>query len=88
MLNLILWIIVGVSAGSNAKRIIPGEGPGGMFGDIVIGIGGAILGGLIFNSLTKQGNTDMIGSTIFAIASAIIALLVVGITSRRLGLRY
>ncbi|HLJ59517.1 MAG TPA: GlsB/YeaQ/YmgE family stress response membrane protein [bacterium] len=43
--------------------LVPGEGPGGLIGDLVIGIVGALLGGWIFRQLGHAGVTGLnIGS--------------------------
>jgi len=36
-MSWLAWIIVGIIAGWLAKMVIPGEGPGGMIGDLVSG---------------------------------------------------
>jgi uncharacterized membrane protein YeaQ/YmgE (transglycosylase-associated protein family) len=69
------WIIVGIIAGWLAKMVIPGEGPGGMIGDLVIGIIGALIGGWIFNQFGHAGVTGLnIGSIIVAFIGAVILL--------------
>lgn len=44
-MGLILFLIYGLIVGAVARWIVPGEGPGGILGDIVIGIIGAFIGG-------------------------------------------
>ena len=56
-MSILAWIIVGIIAGFLAKAIVPGEGPGGILGDLIIGIIGAFLGGWIFNSFGHMGVT-------------------------------
>src|SRR3954469_16109265 len=41
------WIVLGLIAGSLAKWILPGRDPAGCVFTILLGIGGALLGGLI-----------------------------------------
>ena len=43
----LFWILLGLIAGSLAKWILPGRDPAGCLFTIVLGIGGALLGGLI-----------------------------------------
>ncbi len=45
------WIIFGLIAGALAKFIMPGDDPGGCIVTIVIGIAGAVLGGLVATQL-------------------------------------
>ncbi|HBP86754.1 MAG TPA: GlsB/YeaQ/YmgE family stress response membrane protein [Nitrospirales bacterium] len=46
-MGIISWIVFGLIAGVLAKIIMPGKDPGGMFITILIGISGAMVGGLI-----------------------------------------
>lgn len=41
------WIIIGLVAGGIAKLLMPGRDPGGCIVTILLGIGGAMLAGLI-----------------------------------------
>lgn len=79
------WLIVGLIAGFLAKYVVPGEGPGGILGDIIIGILGAFIGGWVFNYFGHVGVTGLnIGSIIVAFVGAVILLFVVrAITGRR-----
>ncbi|MEM9327818.1 MAG: GlsB/YeaQ/YmgE family stress response membrane protein [Bacteroidota bacterium] len=45
--SLLVWAAFGLVAGLIAKAIFPGKEPGGLFVTMLIGIGGAILGGWI-----------------------------------------
>jgi uncharacterized membrane protein YeaQ/YmgE (transglycosylase-associated protein family) len=45
--NIFAWILFGLVAGGIAKFIMPGKDPGGCLLTIIIGIAGALLGGLI-----------------------------------------
>jgi len=40
-MGFIAWIVVGIIAGFLAKFVVPGEGPGGVLGDLIIGVIGA-----------------------------------------------
>ena len=48
MIDLILWLLVGLVAGVVAKLLLPGRDPGGCVVTVVIGIVGALLGGFLF----------------------------------------
>ncbi|HLJ56454.1 MAG TPA: GlsB/YeaQ/YmgE family stress response membrane protein [Chthonomonadaceae bacterium] len=52
---ILFWIIVGIVAGALAKMVVPGEGPGGILGDLIIGILGALVGGFLFNMFGHAG---------------------------------
>ena len=46
-MGIISWIVFGLIAGVIAKLLMPGKDSGGMFVTILIGIAGAMVGGLI-----------------------------------------
>ena len=43
--SILAWIVVGLVAGLLAKLLMPGRDPGGIILTILLGIGGAIVGG-------------------------------------------
>ena len=84
MEHLIFWIIVGIVAGLLAKMVVPGEGPGGILGDLVLGVVGAFLGGWLFTTFLGHSYQGWIGSTLVAFVGAVIVLgLVRALTGRR-----
>ena len=50
-MGILLWIAMGLFAGVLAKWIMPGTDPGGIIATMLIGIGGAIVGGMIGTAL-------------------------------------
>jgi uncharacterized membrane protein YeaQ/YmgE (transglycosylase-associated protein family) len=55
--------------------VIPGEGPGGVLGDLIIGIVGALIGGSILNYFGHAGMTGLnFGSIAVAFLGAVILL--------------
>ena len=50
-MGIIGWILLGLIAGAIAKALLPGNDPGGMIVTIIIGVVGAILGGLVARAL-------------------------------------
>jgi uncharacterized membrane protein YeaQ/YmgE (transglycosylase-associated protein family) len=74
-MSIMAWIIVGIFAGWLARMVIPGEGPAGLLGDLVIGIAGAFVGGWIFGFFGHPGATGLnIGSIIVAFVGAVTVL--------------
>ena len=57
------WTLLGLIAGSLAKWILPGRDPAGCVFTILLGIGGALLGGLIGSYVgwgaVTQGDLDL-----------------------------
>jgi uncharacterized membrane protein YeaQ/YmgE (transglycosylase-associated protein family) len=49
-MGIIAWIIIGLIAGWLANLILKGRG-GGLFGNLVVGLIGAIVGGWLFGAL-------------------------------------
>lgn len=81
-MSLLAWIVVGIVAGFIAKSVVP-SGPGGIIGDLVVGVVGAIVGGWVF-SLFGYGGTSGINiySIIVAVIGAIIFLAILRAVSR------
>lgn len=78
-MGIIGWIILGLLAGAIAKAILPGDDPGGIIITALIGIVGAVVGGLIAKALGFGDPIDEFfdWSTWFAaIIGAIILLLI------------
>lgn len=75
-MGIIGWIVLGLLAGAIAKLIMPGEDPGGIVVTMLIGIAGAIVGGLIASAL-DIGDLDEffdIGTWLIAIAGSLLLL--------------
>lgn len=84
-MSILAWIVVGIIAGFLAKAVVPGEGPGGILGDLIIGIIGAILGGWLFNAFGHVGATGInLWSILVAFIGSVVLLLIIrAITGRR-----
>ncbi len=75
-MGIIGWIVLGLLAGAIAKLIMPGEDPGGLIVTTLIGIVGAIVGGLIASAL-GVGDLDEffdVGTWLIAIAGSLLLL--------------
>ncbi|GAA1902098.1 GlsB/YeaQ/YmgE family stress response membrane protein [Streptomyces sodiiphilus] len=76
-MGIIAWILLGLIAGAIAKALMPGRDPGGIIITILIGIGGALLGGwlgqVIFNVDSLDGFFSL-STWITAIIGALILL--------------
>ncbi len=81
---ILFWIIVGIVAGLLAKMVVPGTGPGGILGDLIIGIIGAFAGGWLFTTFLGHSYSGWIGSTVVAFVGAVVLLVILrAVTSRR-----
>lgn len=86
--NLVFWIIVGIVAGILAKAVVRGEGPGGILGDLVVGIAGAFIGGWLFTRFLGHSYKGWIGSTVVAFVGAIVLLIAIRLVSGGRRARY
>lgn len=74
-MDIILWVVFGAIAGWIASVIMRRSSQQGLVMDIVLGIGGAIVGGLIMNFFGAPGVTGFnIYSAMVAIIGAIILI--------------
>ena len=76
-MGILSWIIFGALAGYLAKLIMPGRDPGGFIITILLGIGGAVVGGAIGTTLGlgEVSGFDL-GSFAIAVGGAIVLLLI------------
>lgn len=79
--TLLLWIAIGLIAGWLASAVVGGGY--GVIGDIVVGVVGAFLGGLLFRALDIGTPFGGLPGTIFiAFIGAIVLLLLLRLISR------
>jgi uncharacterized membrane protein YeaQ/YmgE (transglycosylase-associated protein family) len=75
-MSVIGWIILGLISGFIASKIVNKSGQG-FFLDIVLGIVGAIVGGVIFSALGIGGVTGFnLYSMVVAVIGAVIVLVI------------
>jgi uncharacterized membrane protein YeaQ/YmgE (transglycosylase-associated protein family) len=67
-MGIIAWVALGLLAGLLAKFIMPGKDPGGILITILLGIGGALVGGFIG---TQLGFGDITGFDLRSLAIAV-----------------
>jgi uncharacterized membrane protein YeaQ/YmgE (transglycosylase-associated protein family) len=82
-MHILFWIVVGIIAGALAKVVVPGQGPGGVIGDLIIGVVGAVLGGFIFREVVGHSMYGWVGSTLVAFIGAVVLLLILRALSTR-----
>ncbi|MDE3097369.1 MAG: GlsB/YeaQ/YmgE family stress response membrane protein [Chloroflexota bacterium] len=82
-MGLIGWIVVGSIAGWIAGRFMKGSGYG-LFGDLALGIVGAIVGGWLFEVVAPAAEpSGFIGSLIVATVGAIGLIVVARLVGHR-----
>jgi uncharacterized membrane protein YeaQ/YmgE (transglycosylase-associated protein family) len=74
--HILAWIVVGVVAGALAGRLVEGGGFG-LFGDIVVGLAGAVVGGVLLHALTHQGHASpsLLVEIVVALGGAVVVLM-------------
>ncbi|MBF7053271.1 GlsB/YeaQ/YmgE family stress response membrane protein [Halomonas sp. KAO] len=74
-MGVLAWILFGLIAGVLAKWIMPGKDPGGIIVTILIGIGGAFVGGWLGSMVGMGSMGDFsLGSFVTAILGALVLL--------------
>ena len=88
-MGILGWFVLGLVAGAIAKTLHRGDEPGGFLGTLVVGVLGAVLGGLVASAL-GVGEIDSffsLGTWLIAIVGAFVLFVlfdaVTGGASRR-----
>jgi uncharacterized membrane protein YeaQ/YmgE (transglycosylase-associated protein family) len=74
MVSLLTFLVVGLIAGWAAGQLVKGSGFG-LLGNLVVGVIGALVGGIVFWALGLTAH-NMIGQVVTATIGAIIALFI------------
>jgi uncharacterized membrane protein YeaQ/YmgE (transglycosylase-associated protein family) len=78
----VLWfVVVGIAAGWAARVVMKGGGFG-LAGDLVVGVVGALVGGLMYRSLVASAGGGPVAAVTMAAAGAILLLLLVRLIRR------
>jgi uncharacterized membrane protein YeaQ/YmgE (transglycosylase-associated protein family) len=83
-MGIIAWIILGLVAGVVAKAILKGPDPGGLIVTTLLGVAGALLGGVLARALDLGDIRDFwdLETWLIAIAGSILVLLVWRVVAR------
>ena len=74
-MNIFLWIVVGLVTGSMARKLMPGPAAGGIVIAILIGLTGAISGGVLGTFIFgNSGDSSKLSSVLMAINGALYPL--------------
>jgi uncharacterized membrane protein YeaQ/YmgE (transglycosylase-associated protein family) len=79
-MNVLLWIFVGWIAGRLAGRSLEDQSYGPSM-DVVMGIGGAMIGGLLMRSAGFSGYTETILTTFAAMSCALLSATLSGLVN-------
>ena len=82
-MHLLAWVGIGAAVGWGAGRIFQGNGYG-PFMDILMGVGGAVVGGLLTRSAGFGGYGGTIITTLVAMISAALVTMVAAYVNGRM----
>jgi uncharacterized membrane protein YeaQ/YmgE (transglycosylase-associated protein family) len=86
MINLILWLVVGGVLGWVASMIMRTDAQQGVFLNVIVGIVGAALAGIILSPLlgvpTINQNSFSLGALVISLLGAIVLLAIVNLFRR------
>ncbi len=77
-MGILGWIILGLSAGAIAKAVHRGNEPGGIVGTLIVGVLGAVVGGLIASAVGIGGTGSFfsLGTWLIAVGGALLLLVI------------
>ena len=82
MMAILAWILFGLVVGALAKLMSPGREPSGFIVTVVLGIGGAVLGGWLSQVLgVASAATVSFGGFIMSILGAVILLAIYNVAT-------
>ena len=81
-MNFILWLIVGGIVGWLASLIMRTDGQQGILLNIVVGIVGAVIAGLLFGGGASLNNGISIETFLYSLVGAVILLAIVNLIRR------
>ena len=61
LMGILGWILFGLIVGALAKLVMPGRDPGGIIVTMLLGIAGAVLGGMVGRTMGLYGDGDAAG---------------------------
>lgn len=86
MMAVLLWVLFGLVVGVIAKLVTPGREPGGFAITVLLGIGGALVGGLLSRLLGLATSHTSAGAFLMSVVGAVILIVIYNVTiGRRMG---
>jgi uncharacterized membrane protein YeaQ/YmgE (transglycosylase-associated protein family) len=85
-MHLLAWVGIGAVVGWGAGRILQGNGYG-PFMDILMGIGGAVVGGLLTRSAGFGYGGTIITTLVAMISAALVTMVAAYVNGRRVYIR-
>jgi uncharacterized membrane protein YeaQ/YmgE (transglycosylase-associated protein family) len=84
-MGILSWLALGLVAGAIAKVIHPGDEPAGVLGTLIVGVAGALVGGVIASALGIGAVSSFfsLGTWLIAILGALLLLAIYTATTER-----
>jgi len=83
-MGILAWIVLGLLAGLIARALMPGRQPAGLVRTTLLGVGGAMVGGLIGPVISGRGVTEFsLWSLMLSVAGAVLILWLYGLATRK-----
>lgn len=82
MIAILGWIVFGLIVGALAKLVMPGDDPGGIIVTILLGIAGAVVGGMVGRAMGFYGPEEAAGY-LMSILGAFVLLALYRMVARR-----
>jgi uncharacterized membrane protein YeaQ/YmgE (transglycosylase-associated protein family) len=83
MMAVLLWVLFGLVVGVIAKLVTPGREPGGFAVTVLLGIGGALVGGFLSRLLGVSTTATAPGGFLMSILGAVVLLAIYNIAIGR-----
>ena len=83
MLHLFLFVVYGLMVGTAARWIVAGAEPGGWTVSLLLGVSGALLGGLVGHWLGMYGPAQGTGFVMSLLGAIVVVALYHGFAARR-----
>ena len=80
MTDLFSWVVFGFFVGAFARLVVPGRQPIGLLWTLVLGVAGAVAGGVVAEELLDIGDNDRFDFESF-VAGVVVASFLVAIAS-------
>jgi uncharacterized membrane protein YeaQ/YmgE (transglycosylase-associated protein family) len=84
-MHLLAFLLFGLIVGAIARWIVPGKEPGGWIASLLIGVAGAMLGGLLRRITGPYGEGDAPGLVMSLFGAIVLAVVYHAMTLRRRG---
>ena len=83
-MNILIFLAIGLIAGWLAGVIVKGRGFG-LVGNLIVGVLGAVAGGMIFQAVGVNEGSGLGGSIIVALVGALVLLFLISLIKRSNG---